>query len=87
MVTARAKDANRITLWGVGTARTLRVHWALAELGLAYDTRPIAPRSEDARSPAFTGLTARQKVAVLQDDGFVITESAAIVIYLSDTYS
>jgi len=26
----------RLVLWGVGTSRTLRAHWALHELGLAY---------------------------------------------------
>ena len=26
----------KLTLWGVGTSRTIRAHWAMAELGLAY---------------------------------------------------
>jgi glutathione S-transferase len=77
--------ATRI-LWGVGTSRTIRAHWALHELDLPYECRPIQPRSGETKSPEFTALTARQKIPLLQDNGLVITESAAIVIYLSDAY-
>ena len=35
----------RLILWGVGTSRTIRPHWALHELGLPYDSRPILPRT------------------------------------------
>jgi glutathione S-transferase len=76
---------NRI-LWGVGTGRTLRPHWALHELDLAFEYRPISPRSGETRTPEFTALTARQKIPLLQDNGLVLTESAAIVWYLSETY-
>jgi glutathione S-transferase len=79
------KDGERI-LWGVGTSRTIRPHWALHELGLCYQTRPILPRNGDTQTAEFTALSARQKIPLLQDDGLVITESAAIVSYLSDAY-
>src|SRR4249919_3202692 len=73
-------------LWGVGTSRTIRAHWALHELSLPYQRRPIEPRSGETQTPEFTALSARQKIPLLQDNGFVITESAAIAIYLSDAY-
>lgn len=78
-------DGTRI-LWGVGTSRTIRAHWALHELGLEYERRPIQPRTGETQTPEFTALSARQKIPLLQDNGFVITESAAIVTYLSDAY-
>ena len=28
-----------LTLWGVGTSRTIRPHWAMHELGLVYDDK------------------------------------------------
>jgi glutathione S-transferase len=34
-----------LTLWGVGTSRTIRPHWAMQELGLPYKTKPIGPRT------------------------------------------
>jgi glutathione S-transferase len=77
----------RLTLWGVTTSRTLRAHWALAELGLSYERRPIRPRTGETKTEEFTRLTARQKIPVLQDNDLILTESAAIVLYLSDQYS
>src|SRR5271156_5737473 len=73
-------------LWGAGTSRTIRAHWALHELDLEYERRPIQPRTGETQTPEFTALSARQKIPLLQDNGFVITESAAIVTYLSDAY-
>jgi glutathione S-transferase len=73
-------------LWGVGTSRTIRAHWALQELGLDYEIRAIQPRTGETQTAEFTDLSARQKIPLLQDDGIVLTESAAIVTYLSDTY-
>jgi glutathione S-transferase len=78
-------DGNRI-LWGVGTSRTIRAHWALHELDLAYERRPIQPRTGETKTSEFTALSARQKIPLLQDNDLVITESAAIVAYLSDAY-
>jgi glutathione S-transferase len=75
-----------LVLWGVGTPRTLRPHWALAELGLDYECRPIQTRSSAMQTPEFTGLTARKKIPLLQDGAFTLTESAAIITYLSDAY-
>jgi glutathione S-transferase len=76
----------RRILWGAGTSRTIRAHWALHELGLAYERRPIQPRSGETKTAEFTALNARQKVPLLQDNDLVITESAAIICYLSDVY-
>jgi glutathione S-transferase len=73
-------------LWGVGTSRTIRPHWALHELGLDFEIRPIRPRTGETQTAEFTALTARQKIPLLQDNGIILTESAAIVTYLSDAY-
>jgi glutathione S-transferase len=75
-----------LVLWGVGTSRTLRAHWALRELGLAYRCRPILPRTGETKTAEFTTLNPRQKIPLLQDGDFAIAESPAIAAYLSDTY-
>lgn len=75
-----------IVLWGATTSRTIRAHWALRELGLAYHCEPILPRNGDTKTARFTAINPRQKIPALADDGFVITESAAIIAYLSATY-
>ena len=56
-----------LVLWGVGTSRTVRAHWALAELGLAYETRAIGPRTGETKTAEYTRLNPRQKVPLLQD--------------------
>ena len=79
-----------MTVWGAGTARTLRVHWALAELGLPYETRPVGSRTGETQSAAFRALSVKEKIPVLVVRGeggaedVVLTESAAIVTYLGE---
>ena len=85
MTEQKQQPANLI-LWGVGTPRTLRPHWAMAKLGLDYESRAIQTRSSAMQTPEFTELTARKKIPLLQDGAFTITESAAIITYLSDAY-
>lgn len=77
----------QLTLWGVGTSRTVRPHWAMQELGLRYETMAIGPRTGETKTAEYTRLNPRQKVPLLQDGDFAIGESAAIVAYLSRTYS
>jgi len=79
-------DAARRVLWGVGTPRTLRAHWALLELGLLYETRPLIPRTPRMRDPEFLRLTRRGKVPFLEDGDVAIGESAAIAFHLADRY-
>ncbi|WP_424579525.1 MULTISPECIES: glutathione S-transferase family protein [Bradyrhizobium] len=83
----RMVSAPDLTLWGVGTSRTVRAHWAMHELDLPYRIKPIGPRTGETKTPEYTRLNPRQKVPLLQDGDFCIGESAAIVAYLSRTYS
>lgn len=82
---AGAADVNRV-VWGVGTSRTLRAHWMLAELDLPYQRRPITSRSGETQMPDYTRLNPSQKIPTLQDGDFVLSESAAIVNYLATVY-
>ena len=76
-----------LTLWGVGTSRTIRAHWAMHELGLSYKVKPIGSRTGETKTAEYTRLNPRQKIPLLEDGDFSIGESAAIVAYLSRTYS
>jgi glutathione S-transferase len=77
---------SELVIYGVGTSRTLRAHWVLAELGLPYRTEPIQSRSGQTQTAQYTTLDPRQKVPVLTDGDFVLTESSTIVTYLGETY-
>ena len=73
-------------LWGARTARTLRAHWMLHELGLEYESRPIGSRTGETQTVEFSRLNPRQKIPLLQDGPITVAESAAIVTYLAETY-
>ena len=64
----------------------MRPHWALAELGLAYETREVLPRSPAMQSPDFLRVSRRSKVPIFECGDLVIGESGAIVFHLSERY-
>lgn len=76
--------ADRLQLWGGGTSRTLRAHWMLQELELPYDAHLIGPRTGETRTDSFRRLNPKEKIPVLVDGAFVLTESVAIVTWLGD---
>ena len=73
-------------LWGVGTSRTLRAHWALLHLNLSYRTEAIRTRSPEAASARYQAVNGAGKVPTLQDGALTVSESAAIVTYLGEAY-
>lgn len=75
-----------LKLYGTPPTRVLRVMWVLNELGLEYEHIPIDLLSGEHTSQAFRALNPAEKVPVLVDDGMVLTESAAIQIYLAEKY-
>jgi len=79
--------AHDLTVWGVGTPRTMRVHWMLLELGLDYECHPIQSRTGETLTDEFRRLNPRHKIPVLRHGAFVLTESAAILQYLSETFA
>jgi glutathione S-transferase len=79
--------SHELTLFGIGTSRTMRAHWILLELGLDYESHPIQPRTGETLTEQFGRLNPRHKIPVLQHKSFVLTESAAIVQYLSETFA
>jgi len=78
---------NDLRLWGVGTIRTMRAHWMLAELDLEYELRPIESRSGETMTEEFLRLNPKHKIPVLEHGPFVLSESAAIIAYLSETFA
>ncbi|MFH1602850.1 MAG: glutathione S-transferase family protein [Pseudomonadota bacterium] len=78
--------AERRIVWGAGTSRTLRAHWSMHELGLGYERRPIGARNGGNLTPEYTKLNPSQKIPTVQDGDLVVSESAAIVNYLTTRY-
>ncbi|HUA33512.1 MAG TPA: glutathione S-transferase family protein [Candidatus Binataceae bacterium] len=78
--------AHDLTLWGVGTSRTMRAHWMLLELDLEYETQPIQPRTGETLRDDYQRINPRHKIPALRHGDFIVTESAAIVQYLVETF-
>lgn len=78
---------HELTLWGVGTSRTMRAHWMLLELELPYQFEPIKARTGETQTDEFRLLNPRHKIPVLRHGQFILSESAAIIQYLSETFA
>ncbi len=71
---------------GRGETKDLRVQWALEELGLPYRVHGLDHTGGELDGEAFGRLNPfRQAPVIVDDDGFVVTESAAIVLHLAET--
>lgn len=75
---------HRLPELAIGHTRDLRVLWALEELGLPYRVRGLDLQGGELRSQEYTRISPFQQVPAIDDDGFVLTESGAIVLYLAE---
>ncbi|VAW03163.1 Glutathione S-transferase [hydrothermal vent metagenome] len=69
------------TLIGTRASRAFRVLWLLEELGEPYAHTPAAPGSDDIRA-----LNPSGKIPALVVDDTVLTDSVAIMTYLTDKH-
>jgi glutathione S-transferase len=81
-----------ITLYGFGTifpegrgeTKDLRAQWALEEIGLPYRVHALDHTGGELDGDAFSRISPFHQVPVIDDDGFVVAESAAVVLYLAE---
>jgi glutathione S-transferase len=74
----------RIFPEGRGETKDLRVQWALEELGLPYRFHALDHTAGELDSDAYVRISPFRQAPVIDDDGFVVAESAAVVIYLAE---
>ena len=73
-------------LYGFGPTRSLRALWGLKELGAEFEFEVVNLVAGENQRPEFLRLNPAGKLPVLVDGDLVITESAAIVLYLAEKY-
>ena len=73
----------RVNKMAHGNTRDLRVLWALEEIGLDYDIVGMDHPNHDLDSPAYRALNPFGQIPMIDDDGVVVTESGAILLYLA----
>ena len=72
-----------ITIYHSPRSRSLRVLWALEEMGLEYETAVGSLRDP---SPEFKAANPALTVPAMVDGDVVITESVAIMLYVAERY-
>jgi glutathione S-transferase len=75
-----------LRLIGSPRSRTMRVLWMLSELGLDYTLEPLEWSDPALKTPGFLALNPAGAVPTLIDDGFALSESLAINLYLAKKY-
>jgi glutathione S-transferase len=61
--------------------------WALEEVGVPYELQIVDIMKGEQKKPGFVAINPMGKLPTLVDDGVVVTESAAISLYLADRYA
>ncbi|MER9130862.1 glutathione S-transferase N-terminal domain-containing protein [Mesorhizobium sp. M0768] len=81
-----------ITLYGfgrvhpemLGHGRDLRAQWALEETGLPYRFHALDFTAGELDSSAYGRVSTFHQVPVIDDDGVIVAESGAVVLYLAE---
>ena len=70
-------------IYAAARSRGVRTLWMAGELGLEYEHLEYAPRSPATKTPEYLALNPNARVPTIDDDGFVLSESMAINLYLA----
>lgn len=81
-----------ITLYGfgrvhdkvIGETRDLRVYWALEETGLPYRVQGVDHSGGEHLRADYGEKSCFNQIPAIDDDGFTLSESAAILLYLAE---
>ncbi len=69
-----------------GAPRSWRVLLAFVAKGLPFELKQLEVSTKQHKQPAFLALNPRGRVPVIVDDGFVLSESLAILSYLEKKF-
>ena len=76
-----------LKIWGRNTSVNVqKAMWAIGELGLAYERVDVGGPFGKNREPAYLAMNPNGLVPTLEEDGFLLWESNAIVRYLAGKY-
>lgn len=87
MTKPKQPDETRILLHYHPWSRAAGVRWLLEELGARYEVNFVDFNAPGGAAEEYRAIHPHKKVPALEIDGQVITERAAITIYLADRFS
>jgi glutathione S-transferase/GST-like protein len=73
-----------ITLYTAATPNGWKISIALEEMALPYQVRVIDFATEEQKADWYVRLNPNGRIPTLEDDGFVVFESGAILLYLAE---
>ena len=76
-----------LKIWGrLSSINVQKVVWAARELGLAHDRTDVGGQYGQLDTPEYGRVNPNRKIPTIDDDGFILWESNAIVRYLAGRY-
>ena len=76
----------KLTLYHSAPSRSSIVRWMLEEIGEPYDLHLLDLKKGENREPAYLAVNPMGKVPALKYGDVVVTEGAAICLYLADAF-
>ena len=77
---------DRVTLYSNPMSRGRTVQWLLDELGAPYDLKVLDLAKREHKSAEYLAINPMGKVPAIVHRGVVVTEAAAICVYLADAF-
>jgi glutathione S-transferase len=74
---------SKVNAFARGKTRDMRVLWALEEMQLPFELTGLDHPAHDLNTEAYRRLSPFEQIPSIDDDGLVLSESAAILIYLA----
>lgn len=74
---------SRVNKGAHGKTRDLRVLWALEEMQLPFELVSLDHPAHELNTDAFRRINPFEQLPAIDDDGVVLSESAAILVYLA----
>src|SRR5271154_3417757 len=85
---ADAREGKMIKLWGrANSSNVMKVIWLLEELGLKYDRVDVGGAFGGTATPEYRAMNPLGLVPTLEDDGFRLFESNAILRYVCNAHA
>lgn len=78
---------SKLLLYHSVASRAVIPLWMLEELGVAFEIKDTDIGTGKSKVPDYLALNPMGKVPTLVDDGVVVTEAAAICLYLADKFA
>ncbi|HYM34637.1 MAG TPA: glutathione S-transferase family protein [Steroidobacteraceae bacterium] len=72
-----------LKVYGIDRSRAARTIWLCRELGLKYEQVQVNFADANTKTPEFLAVNPSGKIPAIDDDGFHLSESMAINIYLA----